>query len=214
MARLHALCNESKEADGVMPLLRVAIISNNGPTAINTARLGLVMIPPPQSEHVTLILCTGHLSDTEVNTLLPAYSTGYVLLPEDEDSVQTYCMNYCLQMHPRMHIRVFETTPSSIASLLEEAIEHTDHVIVSYDCSRDPGDQKAVEMALENDLVTPSVYFLNGEQIKVVNRKKIMKFYKRIGQLTRSNWHEGVLQWGHLMNEMAFCLALAPKYGD
>jgi hypothetical protein len=38
--------------------------------------------------------------------------------------------------------------------------------------------------------------------------------FKYQGGFTRSGANEGIVQWGHLLNELAFCLGHTVKYGD
>ncbi len=83
---------------------------------------------------------------------------------------------------------------------------------------------------MDRSLVTPSAFILDGVDTGTLDTFRYWIVFKDHGPLTRANPRmnlaidslrflkenvsEGIVQWGHLINEIAFCVGLVNKYGD
>lgn len=98
-------------------------------------------------------------------------------------------------------------------TLLDLPCSQDEVCIVVQEFAPSKGQRNALLADLSTELVLPSGLYLDGRVVDV-STDRVWSMLKWEGRLTRSRADEGITQWGHLMNEVAFCLGHASKYGS
>lgn len=142
-------------------------------------------------------------SAENLDKIMPKYSTGYIVGPEENIREEAYYRVYCRRKYPEMVLKDSFWTDEDVKPIDSKCI-----VVVVPEAYPEP-----VLKKLDNNLVIPSACFLDNTQILVSSFKKVWKFFKYTGELTRAGSDEGIIQWGHLIHDLAFCLGHASKYG-
>lgn len=137
-----------------------------------------------------------------------------------------FCQNIDVTDADIAFIELNNLTENSMEQLMKIYSSQDSQIIITVENHSDESTKASLDGRINNHLVTSSAKYLDGAIVSPSLERYWLTFKFQKALTRSSNWDlietrqnfinncsDGVVQWGHLLNEMAFILGFAPKYG-